>query len=111
MRTLGRTKSLYWPQRSASPAVLMGPFHLGHIEAFVGLLAATPAAITESTACVSRAVAVFIEVALAAGIPHDTAISGYLALELFVAKFSANEQISRKRSRHALCRDRRPHLT
>ena len=49
------------------------------------------AAITECTARVPRVVAVFIEVARAAAVPHDTAVCGYLALELFVATFSANE--------------------
>ena len=43
-------------------------------------------------------VAVFIEVARAAAVPHDTAVSGHhmtlpsaATLELFVATFSANE--------------------
>ena len=65
-----------------------------------GLLAATAtvsaatlttAAITECAASVSRVVAVFIEVTRAAAVLHDTAVSGHLTLELFVATFSANE--------------------
>ena len=69
--------------------------------ACAGLLAATPAAvsattittaaITECAARVSRVVAVFIEVARAAAVPHDTAVSGHLTLKLFVATFSAHE--------------------
>ena len=49
------------------------------------------AAITECTARVPRVVAVFIEVARAAAVPHDTAVSGHLTLKLFVATFSAHE--------------------
>ena len=64
--------------------------------ACAGLLAAVSAAVSaaaipECAARVSRVIAVFIEVARTTAVPHNTAVSGYLALELFVATFSANE--------------------